>query len=154
MDTSILLNTKYWVYMATFYLILLTYQDFKNNMKVDDRRNYFMLGVTFSLLSHVPHKIWYLLAIIFIPIIFIELMKYKGKEYIGSGDLSAFRWIMIGYGIMNIVYLAWFFIILLCISLIYVVIKVITKQKDSPTPYFIVILLAFFLNNLLFGLYI
>jgi len=43
----------YWAFFGCVYLLWLTVQDFRNNMRVDDRRNWFMMGLSVSLLSHV-----------------------------------------------------------------------------------------------------
>ena len=40
---------SFFAWFGTIMLIILTWQDFKNNMKVDDRRNYFMFGVSATL---------------------------------------------------------------------------------------------------------
>jgi len=149
---------SYWIIMGTFYLILLTYKDIKNKMLVDDRHNYFMMGLTFSLLSIFKTKFWYIFLLIFITTFFIFYLN-KRKVF-GAADISTITWIFFGYAIINLGVLVWFFIIFIVIWAIYGVIKWImakywlnVSSKTLKTPFFPVILITFILNNVLFKFY-
>jgi hypothetical protein len=119
-------------------------------MLVDDRKNYFMMGLSISLLSHLPQKWWFLLSMM--AIIFLMSTLLKKYNVLGEGDINTLTWIMIGYGIISVYILFWFFIIFTVTSIIYFIIKKAFKYT-SPTPFYLVILLSFILNAALYQLY-
>lgn len=144
---------NYWIWLSTLNLLILTWQDHrKNKMLIDDRRNYLMMGLTISLISHTRINFFYLTGLIILNIIFV---KYLSKlKLFGEGDLSAFNWILLGFGIISPIYWIYFNIILVCFTLLYMLIKkIIVKNMNLPTPFFIVILLSFFLTSIFFSLY-
>jgi hypothetical protein len=125
-------------------------------MLVDDRKNYFMLGLTVSLLSHVNISFWYLLFLL----VFIQILTrtLENRKVFASGDISALQWILYGYGILNITHLIWFLIFFTFVTLIYFGLKrifeIVSKtKKNINLPFFGVILISFILNNIIFRLY-
>lgn len=152
-----IINVSYWAWFATINLILLTYDDFKHKMMVDDRKNFFMLGITFSLITHIPTNLWYLLLLIGVTLVYTIL----GKKYIksiGEADFNTLGWIMYGYGIISVYKMLWFMVFFAGIAGLYMLVKYVycriaKLDKNTPTPFYPVILLSFIFNSWLFGLY-
>lgn len=149
--STYILGPRYWAWMGTLYLIFLTYKDFKDKRVIDDRHNYLMLGASISLLSHLRRSFWYMLAIVLVTVILsIYLRKFK---VIGEADITALSWIFLGYGIINIFKLAWFGFYFIIITVFYNFLKFKVFKTKQNTPFFPVILISFWLNSFLFGLY-
>ena len=151
------LGFSYWAFFGTFALVLLTYQDYKNRMLVDDRRNAFMLGITLSLLTHIPTSIWYIVFLIIITTSYVWIGS-KFIHGIGEADFNSLGWIMIGLGIISVFKLFWFMIFFSIITLLYMGVKYIyckysKADFDDPIPFYPVILISFIFNCWLFGLY-
>ncbi len=144
----------YWLTIGTLYLIILTFKDFSNKMIIDDRHNWFMMGLSFSLYSHVDKGIWYVLTLIAVSIALnYFLRKFK---VLGGADISSLTWIFYGFGIIGFDKIFWFFVVFTVISLIYFGSKMVILQymfnveTMQKTPFYIVILLSFVLNYVLF----
>lgn len=121
-------------------------------MNVDDRHNHFMLGLSISLYSHFRHNILFMLLLIILTIIlYYFIKKYK---LIGEADIKTISWIFLGYGIISIWYLAWWSILFFFVMILYWVLKKYVFKIEQATPFYIVILLSFIVNNFLFGIYI
>lgn len=143
---------SYWTILATVYLAYLVYQDLKHDRMVDDRKNYFMFGLTVSLLSHVTINFWYLGGLIII----ITLLGFFLKKFdlVGGADINSFIWIFFGIGIINIFKLVWFLIFMMVVTLAYYFInRFIARNKKDPVPYYPVIVSSFVLNAWLMELY-
>jgi len=147
----------FWAFIGTFYLVFMTWQDMKKNkdhsknMMIDDRKNFFMMGVTLSLISHIDRSIWYILLLVLLVIILGMFLKKINS--IGEADINALIWIMYGLSIINVFVLLYFFMIFGFLGLIYALSKKYIFKKKYPTPFFWVISLSFILNAVLFGLY-
>jgi hypothetical protein len=98
----------YWAFIGLIDLLILTWQDYTNNRLIDDRLNFFMFGVSYSLITHFKHA-WYYYIILLISIM-IFLYYIDKKQLMGKGDTSALRWILYGFGIINIIYLFYYLI--------------------------------------------
>lgn len=151
-----LLSFGYWAWLGTFALILLTYQDMKK-MRVDDRKNWFMSGVTISLLSHIPSiGILYLLALVIITAVLGNL--FKRFDAIGEADITTLSWIFFGLALISVYKLLWFAAFFLLMTSLYSLVKWIYLKKskaplNTPTPFYPVLLISFIFNCWLFGLY-
>lgn len=146
-----ILSIRYWAFFGTIYLIFLTYQDIKNNMNIDDRKNYFMMGITISLFTHIRHGIIYILAL---GVIVLLLGKFLNKfKVMGEGDVNTIRWIFLGFGIISTVYLIWYFAIFIIITALYMLTKKFLVKNKKPTPFFPAILGTFIITCAMFGLY-
>jgi hypothetical protein len=141
----------FWSWMGTLYLIFLTYKDYKNKRIIDDRHNYLMLGASIALLSHISRNLLYMLLIM---VVIIGLRWYLNKfKVIGEADINALSWIFLGFGIINIFKLAWFGIFFIIITAFYTGLKFYVFKYKEDTPFFQVILISFWFNCLIFGLY-
>ena len=145
------IGISYWTWIGTLYLIYLTYQDHKHNKNVDDRKNYFMMGITFSLISHIPRPIWYLLLLLVITITVMYFMKKI--KVLGEADINTTTWIYYGFDLINPSSLVTYFLIFSIVSIAYYVIKINVFKYTKPTPFYIVILICYFLSNFLMELY-
>lgn len=145
------LSISYWAWFGTLYLIILTYQDFKHNKQVDERKNFFMMGITMSLISHIPQKLWYILVLL---VIVITLNYFITKlKVMGEGDAQALIWIFYGLGIINIGYLITFILCFGLAAAAYMAAKIwILKSKDK-SAFFGVILILYVAFMFIFGLY-
>lgn len=145
----------YWFVLGFFYLIRLVWQDYKK-MLVDDRFNYFMLGVTVSLLSHVYRSLWYILALV----VLVLVIDFVARRYrvIGAGDLSAIRWVILGFGYLDPYVLGLFVLLWFVSHVLYMGIKnkLFKIPLSKKTPYFGVILVSFFIASLVYlgGVYL
>lgn len=147
-----MIGTTYWAWLGSIYLIIMTWKDYKNNMNVDDRYNFFMMGLTISLYSHFNYKtLW----ILFLIILVFALRYILGKmKPLGEADLNSIMWIFLGFSILNIYYVIYFFSMFISITILYSLIKHKLLKIDKPTPFYMVILFSFIFNCLLFGLYL
>lgn len=146
-----MLSISYWFYLGSIYLLILTWQDYKNNMMVDDRHNSFMLGLTISLYTHVYTTTLYKLALIIILGVLYKFMR-KIKP-LGEADLNTFAWVFLGYGLINPVYLGIFATAFSLLTLLYLFLKnVLLKYKD-PLPFYAVILISWLLIGIILKIY-
>jgi len=141
---------SYWAWFGTLYLIWLTYQDYKS-MEIDDRKNYFMMGITISLLTHLDRGLVYILAVFLI--VFVMGIAFKRFKVLGEGDINSISWIFLGFGFLNPYQLAWFSLFFIVVTVIYFSLKKYLFKVDKPAPFFYVILISYVLNSLLFAIY-
>lgn len=145
-------STAYWAWIGTIYLIILTYQDYKRKMLVDDRLNYFVMGSTFALLSHVRRPIWYVLAlVVFVLICGYGLTKLKA---LGSADIKTLGWIVYGFAIVSLYQIVTFMVLFAACTAVYAVAKFWVFRYKEPTPFYPVILIPFFINCLIWARYL
>lgn len=143
----------FWAFAGTFYLIILTIQDYRHKNIVDDRFNFFMFGVTSMILSHYPThlNIWYILLIVGIG---LGLRYYVNKfKLTGEADANTFAWIFTGYGFMDFHVLTVALIIFIGMLLLVIILKWVIFKNKQPQAFYGVILIYFVATNLLLGVY-
>lgn len=133
---------SYWAVFGVFYLSWLSYEDVFKKMKIDDRKNWFMLALSFSLMSHVPRSLFYIIGLLLVVTTFSWVMK-KFKV-VADGDASALTWIAYGFAILNPFYAAAYFGIFALLHCF--VIGVLFVFKKERVPYFPIILLGYVLT--------
>lgn len=134
----------FWAWLGVFNLCVLTWQDYKNRMSVDDRKNHFMLGVSFFLLSHVSRGFFYIIGLIVFLGVFNWFMgRIRG---FGSGDVSALTWIFLGFGILSPFFALYFWVVFALCTLFYQFVKSVVFRFSGPIPFFGVILVSFLLS--------
>jgi len=140
----------YWGWLGLMYLTVLTYSDYKNNMRIDDRKNWFMMGVTMSLLSHLYRGILYVL----VAIVIVFLLRYLFIRYntLGEGDINSIMWCFLGFAFIGIPNLLLFGICLILFSAMYWLLKVAIFKIKAVTPFYPVILASFLVTVLLRGI--
>lgn len=147
----VMISLNYWYWWGTIYLIYLTVQDYTNNRKVDDRKNWFMLGMTFSLLSFVPAALWYKLTL-FITITALSWLLKRVKA-LGEADITSLSWILIGLGLLNVYMMVVFFAFFAGCTVIYTLLKNYVFKITHPVQYYGVILISYIATALLAGGY-
>ena len=132
----------YWAWIASIYLIILTFKDFKNKMMIDDRHNWFMMGLSVFLLTQTDVSIWYILGLV---VVIAGLNWFIRKfKLLGGADVSSLTWIFYGFGIISIGVFVWFAGLFVIILVLYYVFKAfIVKDIDKPTQLFSVFLHQF-----------
>lgn len=144
-------SSSYFFFIGTLYLIILTWQDYKHKMTIDDRHNYFMMGIALSLMSHFKHNIWYILGLMAFTII-INIALKKSKS-LGGADISTLSWVFWGLGYIGIRYLFTFLIFLTIATIFYGFMKTQVFKYKGQTPFYYVLLVSFWFNAFYFGLY-
>ena len=145
---------SYWAWFGTIYLIFLLVQDLMKQ-EVDDRFNWFMKGITFSMISHTQSlNIFFYLP--FILIVMWGIEKYfKKTKFISDGDGSAISWIVTGIAIINPYYIIMFLVAAIATSLVWIsTIRVFKMHQLKYTPFYPVITGSFFVTCIWYGLYI
>lgn len=146
-----MIGTTYWAWFGSIYLFILTIKDYKNNMMVDDRHNWFMMGITISLYSHFDYGFWW---IVFLLALTFALRYFLGKfKVLGIADLNSIMWMFLGFSILNIYYTLWFSIIFLILVVSYWSLKKYIFKITKPTPFYMPLLVSFFLSCFIFSLY-
>lgn len=136
----------FWFFIAALNLCILTYQDYKNKMLVDDRINSFLYGLTLALPVYL-HKQFLFIILLFALTLCLRWIFLKFMV-LGEADINALNWIFFGLGIVNIYTLTWFTGIFIFITALYYFFKwsLFKIPAKTETPYFIVILLAFLIT--------
>lgn len=137
----------YWVASAFIILIYLSWQDIKRDCWIDSRYNYFMFGMTASLIYVLDRNFLYCLQVILIA--FIMLFLLKSVNLFGAGDIETLAWVYSGIGLISLMNLAYFFILSSAIGIVYVMSLLYLSKKDKEA-YLPIIFLAFLLNSLYF----
>lgn len=134
-------------FLGTLYLLILTYQDIKNKMLVDDRYNYFMLGATIMLYSYYQHTFTYILSLIII----IALLSWFVNKFklLGSADIKTLSWCFLGLGIIERNMLVFFLLSFMIIQMIYAIINGIWF-KQPKVPGYPLFLISFILTWVVF----
>lgn len=124
-----------------FKLVIMTYQDLTKNKLIDDRGNYFMMGVTISLLSHFVPKLSYMLLL---TVIVLALRHYVLKyKIVGEGDGNAILWIFLGFGLLGWQLLVAYCIIFISIYCTYMGLKTYVFKIEGSVAGFPVFLVSF-----------
>lgn len=139
------------------YLCIMTYKDFKWHKGhgergwVDDRYNWFMFGMTLSLLSHVSF-VWWLMFVLAGVVLGLRwfLLRF---DVIGEADVQCITWIFYGFGIIDVWLLAWFVFFFLVIFGVWSVLKLYVFKIERGMPFFIVLLCGFVVTALVMGLF-
>ena len=134
------------MWIGTIYLIILTYKDIKDNCLVDERHNWFMSGLTFSMFFLFKNPFWYILLIIGFVIGFNILLSKT--RVLGEADHQTLTWVIVGFGLINHEALIKFLLIFCGVTIIYfvakkVVSKIMKFNFKEATPFYPALLLSF-----------
>jgi hypothetical protein len=141
------MNIDYYYFFGIFSLLWLTWQDYRNNKFVDDRRNWFMMGIAISLISHIDSSILYRFAVIIIAIALN--MAFRRLKTLGNADINSLSWIFMGLAFINIFYLILFCIIFCSLTLLFTLLKKYVFKIKEATQFYGVLLLSFTTTALL-----
>jgi hypothetical protein len=110
-----------------------------------------MIGASSALFSHIHRPLWYVFLILFL---IVALQFYlKRFQVVGGADITAISWIFLGNAILGITYAAWWFIFFSLATGFYTFLKLGVFKYRENTPFFGIILITFFLNCFVMGLY-
>lgn len=142
-----------WFFLSFVALIILTYEDFNNKRRlglnswsVDDRKNWYMMGVTTFIVLLSPLNVWLKLFTLLIVGFLIGFVNKKG--YFGTADIRSFLWLINGWFFVS----WWFGIIFLVVLGLVTVFYHFMKLRagfSSNDPFFIFIFLMHFFTFLL-----
>lgn len=142
----------YWALVGSVYLLFLSYLDIKT-MTVDDRFNWFMIGVTVSLISFYRHPFSYVLLVLLGVLLLRFFLSYS--RVLGRGDVSSMFWIFWGLALINIGLLAWYSVFFTITVVLYYSIKYFLYRKEwkRPTPFMPALAASFIAFAFINGLY-
>lgn len=145
-----IINISFWAFIGTIYLVILSYQDIKNKMLVDDRHNFFMFGLTSSLYFIYKPNIYYSLTLL---VLVLALRWFFNKyKVMGEADNNTIIWIFTGFGLVGpyiLIDFIFFYTLGLCF---YMGFRKLYKIKVA-TPLYPIILFIFIAINIFRGLY-
>lgn len=140
--------TSYWTWLGLIYLISLTYQEYANKFKVDDKYNYLMFGLTISLYSHIKTHLAYIISIIligiFINIYFSKIMKSETK--------NSMLWLLTGFGIQGFDKFLFFIILLAVGTIVYYGLNKLYKVY-TYLPFYVILSFIYIVTCSVFGLF-
>jgi len=143
------MSVVYWSGFAIFYLLWLTWQDVTQKCYVDDRKNYFMMGLTISLYSHFPHPFVHIVLILAVVLGFYwAASNYK---IVGEADIKTLGWILLGLAIVGFSSLIFFGVVFAVLTCFYVVLARLYRARR--VPFYPVITAAFLVVVILTKLY-
>lgn len=141
----------YWAFIGTLYLIILTWQDYRHNMLVDDRKNYFMLGASIIMIDLFTHT-WYYKLAVFVVVIGLSIVFQKYK-LLGEADIKSIAWMFLGFGLVSPHVLMTFAIFFIIMLIIFEVLKRYLMKYRGKLPYYGVLLIIFVTTCLINNLY-
>lgn len=142
----------YWAWLGTFYLLWMTYDDVRHRMWVDDRKNWFMLGLSLSLYSHFHYAWWYVVIVLAVSMGLPFFLRWR--KVFGDADVNGLRWLFLGFAIVGPEAIAFFALVFVGLSLAYYITKKALRISSLvPTPFFPVYAFAFVFCCYFLGLY-
>jgi hypothetical protein len=119
-------------------------------MMVDERKNYFMMGLTVSVYILLKRDLWYIFESAIFIIAVAVLISLTGV--LGEADAQSFFWLLSGIAAITLVHLAYFLWIIMVLSLIYILIRKLRKVKGE-SPYYAIILISFLIHGIVLRYY-
>lgn len=98
---------SYFFFFGCFDLLLMARTDIKE-MWIDDRYNYFMMGIVGSLFALAGREI----TVVFLLIGIALFIRYATAKTFAEGDRNILQWSIVGIGILGFSYLMIFFFFL------------------------------------------
>lgn len=139
---------SYWFFPALLYLVWLTWQDCRNNMLVDDRKNWFVMGLSVSLINFTSLSPF---SVFFLIVCMVGLMVFfSWSKMFGQGDITAFGWMFLSFGFLDLFTLGLFMVLLLLFSSVFFVCKKFVFLREK-LPFFPVLLIVFLVTAFMGG---
>jgi hypothetical protein len=142
---------SFWFWTGTLNLIYLTWQDYKFNCTVDDRVNWIMLGLTFSLVPVLKIGISHTLLIIGLNMILQTL--FRVTKALGEADINTANWMFLGFGWLSIELMVVGLALFVGLTSVFFFLKHHLLKYEGHVQFYGVILLSFLLVGLLFRFY-
>ena len=144
--------TSFWAFLGTLYLIIYTIELFRKKCIIDERKQYFMMGLSVALYNFIHYDLWFMFVILGVIILLNIILSYK--NYLFQVDIVAISWIFTGIIIINMFYILWFLIIFLTLGVIYLGLKQFVFKTEQKKIYiYPCILLSFIIFCLTMGFY-
>lgn len=140
----------YFFFFGCFDLLLLTLMDLKKG-KIESRYNWFMMGITASIIAILQPSLLYIACLILISILLHVMMGrsvYK-NGFLAKGDTEALGWIILGLGLFHSSYILLFLVFFAAFSVFVFSYKKIIKM-EYKTPGLPLIFGCFFIISVIF----
>jgi len=137
---------NYFIFFGFLYLLKLTIEDLKNKMWVDDRLNYFMIGVVATMIFTYDRSIGYILTLIAVNLLLMFFIDKR--KLMGEADTKTILWSFTGYGMINPVLLMIYVIVFIfCIVVSCITTKLLKKKliKFPAYPSFFISFIVTFI---------
>lgn len=130
---SVGMTFSVFVVLGIINLVFMLKEDMKR-MRIDQRKNRFMLGVAvFMFITQTP-SIWVMLMATAITIV----TGYIFKRYTGMGDVEMMAWAMLGFATMSLLWIPAYLLVIFSIWGLYIVVMRKRGLKRLPgTPIFL-----------------
>lgn len=138
----------YWWLFGSFWLGWMLFVDLTKR-DFDDKRNWFMSGLSISLISHVRVVFWYFVCLALVIVVLHLLLDRF--DIAPKNELVSVSWVMVGFGILGWVYLMWWFFLVLVLSLVFLLLKQKLFKYKVRGSFYPVIFLSFVCNIFLTG---
>ena len=112
------LEIGYFLFFGLLHLSILTYQDIRHKCWVDDRHNWFMIGVVAVLYVTTSPPLYY--GLILIAVSLALRWVINKKKILGEADVNTVAWSFIGFGVIGWNILLFYAVILVILYLLYV----------------------------------
>lgn len=134
--------------------MILTYKDIKNNCLVDERHNWFMSGLTFSMFFLFKNSVWYILGIILFVVLFNILLSRT--KVLGEADHQTLTWVIVGFALISQEAIIKFLMVFIGVTVAYFVAKKISSKVLSfdfkeATPFYPALLGSFVISVSILG---
>jgi hypothetical protein len=93
---------EFWAVSGLVYLLYLTFFDLKNNMRVDARPNYVMVGMTFALVGGSGYSWWLTLLIVAGGFLFWRVASVLLYRLVGRADVVSISWVWFGLALIDL----------------------------------------------------
>jgi hypothetical protein len=141
---------SYWAWTGVLYLLTLTYQDIFRHRIIDNRLNWFMLGMTYGLLAMIHHDLYYIISVALVGFGISWLMTKYG---FGKGDAYSMMWCFVGWSFVGLqagfLFVACIFLVVLVMrAYFYVTIRLRKLNMQNPVvlPFYPAFLAIFVLT--------
>lgn len=145
-------SVTYWTYLGTIYLIIFLYLEIKKkSYSQSTNKNYFMSGLSVSLISHFYNNIWYLL----VGIILITVIHIIHSRFLSAPIANSLLWVLMGFMIIGPFYFIAAELGFLLLYLGYVTLAKLLYGNflTKLLPSYSVVLVTYAIMCIVFGLY-
>ena len=128
-----------------FSLAANSYFDLKTR-RIDSRLNYLAFGATAMIIAALAPSCTYIVAALAVGL----LSRFMFRNFMSSGDFEALAWIYLFLASWRLMGIAWFLFALDGLSLlVYLAVRLYTRQRDFKIPFYPIILGAYIISFLL-----
>lgn len=107
-----------WMVFGLVALLLMSFQDIFNDRKIDDRRNWFMIGATYLLIAAYNANVWLAILASMAMMGFVYVASHYVKS-VGRADTNCLLWMTLGFYLLGLKPLLMFFIVFTVVHFAY-----------------------------------